>query len=156
MFLWFFPSLLNLENRFKVASESKKEEHLLGREQGRGRDCRPSRKRSMGITNFLVPGDPTAVLSTLFEMNDEGRILFGGSARTSPGCEIDRLLCEEVEFTDYLMEGVVSYTLRAFAQEQGLRIELRKLRTNRDQYIDGHIKFYIEKAGLVVEDDSPI
>ncbi|MGL4420860.1 MAG: hypothetical protein ACRCZF_09370 [Gemmataceae bacterium] len=96
---------------------------------------------------FEVAGQYPELLARLFPMAADGHLEFG-SARSAVPVAGAASVAEWVEFSDYIMEGFVRYTLRAVPSAAGLRLDVRLSGTNRDQYVGPSMRSYIGWAGL--------
>ena len=99
---------------------------------------------------FDLHGDPDDILSRLFH-TDEGRIRFGFAGCTKAAASLDQLWGDGVEIRDYIMEGFVTYRVRADKTGDGVRLEVQKLGTNRDLYVDACARHYIQSLGIDVK-----
>lgn len=97
-------------------------------------------------TSYLVTStrDP---LNDLFHQLENGRLSFGLSGESKSSAVAQDVLAQEVEIRDYVMEGFVSYFVRAKRQDSGLLISIRKTGSNRDQHLDWAIEHYIKSQG---------
>lgn len=96
---------------------------------------------------FLVRGEYREVLRRLFQYEEGGRRSLGTALSSEPLADPDQL-AEWTEFGDYIMEGGVSYSLRAREAPGGLALEVRLKVMNRDQYVPASLKSYIRWTGL--------
>lgn len=96
---------------------------------------------------FEVAGNFAYLIHRLFPHDVDGHLTFGW-ARTAHPVTGSSALGEWVEFRDYIMEGHVRYWLRVVPTPAGLRLEVRLVGTNRDQYIRPSLQDYIRWAGL--------
>jgi hypothetical protein len=87
----------------------------------------------------LVPEGVTRV----FRQGDDGHLLFGHTARSASPTTLDALHTGMVEFTDYLMEGHISYRLGLLNRGPTLVLEVELLGGNRDQYVERHIRWHL-------------
>ena len=89
-------------------------------------------------------------LDRVFQGDDTGHVRFGWSGKSQCIATTTDIQNELVEFTDYLMEGFVTYHMRAIIDAQQLTIIVELHGTNRDQYMRSHVVFHLEQAGLVM------
>jgi hypothetical protein len=109
-----------------------------------------SSSNSSAAMNFTITDDYDDVLSRLFTIEDDGRVMIGTArSRQSLGDVAD--LQEWTLFTDYIMEGFVTYYLRLVKKPDECVLEVRFTGTNRDQYIPCGIRDYIRWAGIEAE-----
>lgn len=99
---------------------------------------------------FEISGKYTDLLALLFEVAQDGHLQFGTARSVTPTSGFASI-SDWVEFHDYILEGFVTYALRAIQTAAGLRLELLLAGTNRDQYIRSSLRSYIEWAGLLPE-----
>lgn len=104
---------------------------------------------------FVLNDQPNDVLSRLFKIGEDGRVSIGTAKSSEIVGKLD-VLDEFTLFTDYLMEGFVSYYLRFSRTDDGTVLEVRFTETNRDQYIPTAIKGYIKLAGIKAVQESQI
>ena len=102
---------------------------------------------------FILSDHHDEVLSRLFEIGEDGRASIG-TAKSREIVGKLNLLDEFTLFTDYLMEGFVSYYLRLSRTDDGSVLEVRFTGTNRDQYIPSAIRGYIRWAGVKAVQES--
>lgn len=102
---------------------------------------------------FILSDYHDDVLSRLFEIGEDGRASIGTAKRREIVGTLD-LLEEFTLFTDYLMEGFVSYYLRLSRTDDGSVLEVRFTGTNRDQFIPSAIRGYIKWAGMKAVQES--
>ncbi len=96
---------------------------------------------------FLVRGEYRDLLQRLFRHEEGGRVSLGTALSREPLADLDHL-AEWTEFGDYIMEGGVSYSLRAREAPDGLALAVRLKGMNRDQYVASSLKSYIRWVGL--------
>jgi hypothetical protein len=87
------------------------------------------------------------VRSRLLTVTEDGRVTIGTAMSRDPLETFDGLE-EWTLFSDYVMEGFVTYYLRLLRKGSGAVVELRLAGTNRDRYIPSAIKHYLNSAGL--------
>ncbi len=99
------------------------------------------------ILTFHIDGDSEELLRELFREDSRGGVLFG-PVGSSPVSRVG--LREWARFRDYLMEGFVTFELRASPDETGLTLEVRPMGGSRDRYLESHVRWVLGSAGYVV------
>jgi hypothetical protein len=102
------------------------------------------------LTIFHLHGDPDAILSRLFH-GDGDHLQFGFRGRTQTPASLAQVWSDGVAIRDYIMEGFVTYRVRADRAGHGVRLEVQKLGMNRDQYVDACVRHYIQSLGVDVK-----
>jgi hypothetical protein len=100
--------------------------------------------------NFNMTDDYDDVLSRLFKIGDDGRVLIG-TARSRESLGNLSGLEDWTLFSDYIMEGFVTYFLRLVRTADGCVLEVRFTGTNRDRDIPFAVRDYIKWAGIEAE-----
>lgn len=100
--------------------------------------------------NFNMTDDYDDVLSRLFKTEDDGKVMIGTARSREPMPDV-RDLQEWTLFTDYIMEGFVTYYLRLLRKPKGCVLEVRFTGTNRDRNIPFAVRDYIKWAGIEAE-----
>jgi hypothetical protein len=95
-----------------------------------------------------VSSDRSHVLQNAFSLDNQGHICFGMAARSSNSKKMADLFEGQVEFIDYVMEGFVTYQLQLRERPNCVVFELTKSGTNRDQYLESHLRWYLRILGL--------
>jgi len=85
-----------------------------------------------------------------FERDKKGYLHFGWSGRSRSIATTTDIQNCPIEFTDYLMEGFVSYHMQAIIGGQTLTVIVSLHGTNRDQHLRSHVTFHLRQAGLTV------
>ncbi|MBI1248260.1 hypothetical protein GC197_10540 [bacterium] len=99
---------------------------------------------------FSMTLDYDNILNQLFQVGDDGRIEIGWAKSREAVGTLDGLQ-ESTLFSDYIMEGFVTYYLRLVRTADGCVLEVRLTGTNRDQYIPFTVRDYIKWAGIEAE-----
>ncbi len=100
--------------------------------------------------NFNMTDDYHEVLSRLFTIGEDKRVLIGTARSRESLGKLDGL-GEWTLFSDYIMEGFVTYFLRLVRTVDGCDLEVRFTGTNRDRYIPYAVRNYIKWAGIEAE-----
>lgn len=96
--------------------------------------------------NYLVTSESDPLLH-VFGQTDDGKIQFGFGGVSKAKAMPQELLEREIEFRDYIMEGFISYFVKASRSESGLIVSIRKMGSNRDQHLDWFVEQYFESQG---------
>src|SRR5262245_39424636 len=99
---------------------------------------------------FNLTDDYDDVLSRLFEIGDDGRVVIGTARSHESLGKLDGME-EWTLFSDYIMEGFVTYFLRLVRSVDGCVLEIRFNGTNRDRDIPFAVRDYIKWAGIGAE-----
>lgn len=89
-------------------------------------------------------------IDRIFERDDAGCLHFGWSGKSRSIATITDIQKGPIEFTDYLMEGFVTYHLQIVVDAENLDVMVAMHGTNRDQYLRRHVTLHLEQAGLAV------
>lgn len=108
----------------------------------------------MAQSTFAIKGNAETALAALFTQTDDGRLVICGSGRSIVPSTVNSVSEEFIEFQDYLMEGFVRYELRVQKEPERIVLVIRKSGTNRDQYIDSHLKWLVKQAGFAVSESA--
>jgi len=98
-------------------------------------------------TSYLVMCDEATPLERLFQDCDDGHLGFGHAGQSIEMASAKELLCSEVCFRGYVMEGFVRYFATARETENGLLLTIRMTGSNRDQHLDWLIGQHIKASG---------
>jgi hypothetical protein len=93
----------------------------------------------------------TCQFDQLFKTDDEGHLQFGWSGKSRSISSTADIQKRPIEFTDYLMEGFVSYHVLAVVQRDLLVMTVSLHGTARDQYLRSHIAFHVQQAGFTLD-----
>jgi hypothetical protein len=102
------------------------------------------------MPTFSVEGECRAALSRLFEADQDGHLRFGWSGHSLRPTGHDDLLAGPVRFRDYIMEGFLTYDIRAEDLEPGCLLSIRGEGSGRDQFIRPQVRHFITAAGLTI------
>ena len=106
------------------------------------------------MTAFSIEGDCRTVLARLFVADDSGHLRFGWSARSLSPATPDDLLAGSVRFANYIMEGFVTYGIRAEDLAPGCRLCVDGEGSNRDWSIRPQVRHFINAAGLTISGEA--
>ncbi len=100
------------------------------------------------MPTFTFQSDCSTTLPRLFEAGADGHLRFGGSGISlHPATQAD-LLAGSVRFRDYLMEGFLTYRVRAESLSSGCLLHVEGEGSNRDRFIGPQVQSFIGAAGL--------
>jgi hypothetical protein len=103
---------------------------------------------------FSVDGDCRAILSRLFESDQNGHLRLGWSAVSLTAAGQTDLLVRPIAFRDYVMEGFVTYSVSAIDLMPGCLLSVYGGGSNRDRHIPNQIRHYITAAGFSITAES--
>jgi hypothetical protein len=89
-------------------------------------------------------------LDRIFERDEKGYLHFGWSGKSKFIATTNDIHEVPIEFTDYLMEGFVSYHMQTIIDGETLTVIVALHGTNRDQYLRSHVTFHLREAGLTL------
>jgi hypothetical protein len=95
------------------------------------------------VTTFHLHGEPDDIVSRLFH-TDGDYLYFGFRGCSQTPASLDQVWGDGVDIRDYIMERFVTYRVRADRNVAGVRLEVQKLGTQRDQYVDSSVRHYIQ------------
>lgn len=96
---------------------------------------------------LLIRGEYEDICNRLFQVGTDGRMMFGPAFSKESNANLGHL-SDWTEFTDYIMEGFISYFLRVRKSSDGLVLDIKLTGSNRDRYVSPSVKAYIRWAGL--------
>lgn len=89
-------------------------------------------------------------LNRILEHDETGYLHFGWSGKSKSVATTTDIQKGPIEFTDYLMEGFVTYHMQTVIDAEALTVIVALHGTNRDQYLRSHVTFHLKQAGLIV------
>jgi hypothetical protein len=99
------------------------------------------------LTSYLVSSEHDP-LTELFLQEENGKLAFGLYGESKECVTPHDVLVREIQIRDYVMEGFITYFVKAERSDKGLLISIRKTGSNRDQHLDWAIERYIENQGF--------
>ena len=106
------------------------------------------------MSTFTLEADCRPALALLFEADADGRLRFGWyGVSLQPATHAD-LLAGPVRFRDYIMEGFLTYSVRAEDLSPGCLLRFEGEGSNRDWSIGPQARHFIGAAGLAVAGEA--
>jgi len=106
------------------------------------------------VPTFFLEGDCRSALARLFKADAEGRLRFGWSGHSLQAATLDDLLSGPVRFRDYIMEGFLTYGIRAEDSAPGCVLHFQGEGSNRDWSIGPQARHFIKAAGVAVSGEA--
>lgn len=102
------------------------------------------------FTLLAKPNADRLDLDRIFERDEKGYLHFSWSGKSKFIATTTDIQDGPIEFTDYFMDGFVSYHMQTIRYTETLTVIVALHGTNRDQYLRSHVTFHLRQAGFTV------
>lgn len=102
------------------------------------------------MSTFTLSGNPAELLESIFPQDEGGFLEFGLFGASTEPCMAADLLEGPREFSDFIMEGGIRFLVSARSGDRVLHIDVRKLGSSRDAYLDSAVRLCLKSRGCTI------